>query len=73
MKLVFGCVPMFHFSSNISSNQNKLMKLILIRFTIWGYNFAHCHWLKAKSGNGEGSGKQHKLGQCERAQQQLTA
>jgi hypothetical protein len=27
----------------------------------------------AKSGNGEGSGKQHKLGQCEGAQQQLTA
>jgi hypothetical protein len=25
-----------------------------------------------KSGNGEGSGKQHKLGQCEGAQQQLT-
>jgi hypothetical protein len=35
------------------------------RFTIWGYNFAHFLWLKAKSGNGEGSGKQHKLGQCE--------
>jgi hypothetical protein len=26
---------------------------------------------KAKSGNGEGSGKQHKLGQCEGAKQQL--
>jgi hypothetical protein len=25
---------------------------------------------KAKSGNGEGSGKQHKLGQCEGVQQQ---
>jgi hypothetical protein len=33
------------------------------------YNFAHFHWLKANSGNGEGSGKQNKLGQCEGAQQ----
>jgi hypothetical protein len=48
---------------------------IVERFTAnaWGYNFAHFHWLKAKSGNGEGSGKYHKLGRCEGAQQQLTA
>jgi hypothetical protein len=60
-------------SSNLDNFEGSHYCSIAERFTIWGYNFEHFHWLKAKSGNGEGSGKQHKLGQCEGAQQQLTA
>jgi hypothetical protein len=45
-------------------SENHFSYCWIERFTIWGYNFAHFHWLKAKSGNDEGSGKQHKLGAC---------
>jgi hypothetical protein len=63
-------------SRNLSQRSNVITVSIIVespRDLPYGDIILHFHWLKANSGNGDGSGKQHKLGQCEGAQQQLTA